>query len=144
MSLRLKYQNLKTSGCKYIGIRKFKFDGKNFYINRAHWVFCDSELKSSNISNFNTITLKSIRINRYTEWLNPILLSVCFIYPMSGRYSTNRDRKGWPGSEIQMYYGCPCQSNRWMIFLVFPLSMMKVISNSFFTRARQDFKNSFR
>ena len=23
------------------------------------------------------------------------------------RYSTNWDRKGWPGSEIQMYYGCP-------------------------------------
>jgi len=24
------------------------------------------------------------------------------------RYSTNWDRKGWPGSEIQIYYGCPC------------------------------------
>ena len=23
------------------------------------------------------------------------------------RYSTNWDRKDWPGSEIQMYYGCP-------------------------------------
>ena len=23
------------------------------------------------------------------------------------RYSTNWYRKGWPGSEIQMYYGCP-------------------------------------
>ena len=23
------------------------------------------------------------------------------------RYSTNWDRKGWPGLEIQMYYGCP-------------------------------------
>ena len=23
---------------------------------------------------------------------------------MSGRYSTNWDRKGWPGSEIQIYY----------------------------------------
>ena len=23
------------------------------------------------------------------------------------RYSTNWDRKGLPGSEIQMYYGCP-------------------------------------
>ena len=23
------------------------------------------------------------------------------------RYNTNWDRKGWPGSEIQMYYGCP-------------------------------------
>ena len=36
-----------------------------------------------------------------------VLLSVCFIYPMSGRYSTIWDRKGWPGSEIQMYYGSP-------------------------------------
>ena len=26
------------------------------------------------------------------------------------RYSTNWYRKGWPGSEIQMYYGCPWQS----------------------------------
>ena len=37
-----------------------------------------------------------------------VLLSVCFIYPMYGRCSTNWDRKGLPGSEIQMYYGCPC------------------------------------
>ena len=28
------------------------------------------------------------------------------------RYSTNWDRKGWPGSEIQMYYGCPWISER--------------------------------
>ena len=27
---------------------------------------------------------------------------------MSGRYSTNWDRKGWPGLKIQLYYGCPC------------------------------------
>ena len=39
-----------------------------------------------------------------------VLLSDCFIYPMSGRYSTNWDQKGWPGSEIQMYYGCPVTS----------------------------------
>ena len=39
-------------------------------------------------------------------------LSVYFIYPMSGRYSSNWDRKGWPGSEIQMYYGCPRFSNK--------------------------------
>ena len=25
------------------------------------------------------------------------------------RYSKNWDRKGWPSSEIQMYYGCPCK-----------------------------------
>ena len=35
-----------------------------------------------------------------------VRLSVC-IYIMSGRYSTIWDQKGWPGSEIQMYYGCP-------------------------------------
>ena len=35
------------------------------------------------------------------------MINACFVYPMSGRYSTNWDRKGWPGSEIQMYYGCP-------------------------------------
>ena len=33
-----------------------------------------------------------------------VLLIVCFIYPMSGRYSTKWDWKGWPSSE--MYYGC--------------------------------------
>ena len=29
-----------------------------------------------------------------------VLLSVCFIYPLSGRYSTNLDQKGltWPGN----------------------------------------------
>ena len=37
-----------------------------------------------------------------------VLLIVCFINPMSVRYSTNWDRKGWPGSEIKMYYGWPC------------------------------------
>ena len=46
--------------------------------------------------------LKSDRVNRL------VLLSVCFINTMSRRYSTNWDRKGWPGSEIQMYNGCPC------------------------------------
>ena len=45
--------------------------------------------------------LKSDRVNLVA----PASTSVCFIYPMSGRYSTNWDRKGWPGSEIQMYYG---------------------------------------
>ena len=34
-------------------------------------------------------------------------------------YSTNWDRNGWPGSEIQMYYGCPCPifPNIWSILL---------------------------
>ena len=45
---------------------------------------------------------KSDRVN-----LVPTASRVCFIYPMSGRYSTKWDRKGWPDSEIQMYYGCP-------------------------------------
>jgi len=35
------------------------------------------------------------------------LLSVCYIYPLFWRYSTYWDRKGWPGSEIKMYHGCP-------------------------------------
>ena len=46
--------------------------------------------------------LKSDRVNLVAQ------LSVCFIYPMSGRYNTNWDRKSWPSSEIQMYYGCSC------------------------------------
>ena len=39
-----------------------------------------------------------------------VLLIVFFINPMSVQCSTNWDRKGWPGSEIQMYYGSPCNS----------------------------------
>ena len=34
-----------------------------------------------------------------------VLLSVC------GRYSTNWDQKSWPGSEIQIYSGCPWNIN---------------------------------
>ena len=52
------------------------------------------------------LNLMSDRINRVAP--GSPLLSVCLIYPMFGRYSTNWDRKDWPGSEIQMYYGCPC------------------------------------
>ena len=50
--------------------------------------------------------LKSDRVNLVAPASHGlVLLSVCLIYPMSGRYSTNWDRKGWPGSEIQMYHG---------------------------------------
>ena len=41
-----------------------------------------------------------------------VILSVCFIYPMSGPYSTNWDRKRWPGSKVQMYYSC-----QWLSYL---------------------------
>ena len=48
--------------------------------------------------------LKSDRVNLVAP-ASPI---ECLLYlPMSGWYCTNWDRKGWPGSEIQMYYGCP-------------------------------------
>ena len=61
-------------------------------INLTHlWPFMKSK--------FN---LKSDRVNVVAP-ASP--LSVCFMYPMSWRYSTIWDRKGWPGSEIQMYYG---------------------------------------
>jgi len=39
-------------------------------------------------------TLKSNRVNLVASAI--VLLSVFFIYPMSGRYSTNWDRKGDP------------------------------------------------
>ena len=55
-----------------------------------------------------TSNLSEINYNQLLPRL--VLLSVCFIYPLSGQYSTNWDRKGWPGSEIQMYYGCPCSA----------------------------------
>ena len=50
------------------------------------------------------INLKSDRVNLVAP-ASPIecLLSL----PNVRRYSTNWDRKGWPGSEIQIYYGCP-------------------------------------
>ena len=41
-------------------------------------------------------------VNVYSTWPRHL------VTPASpGRYSTNWDRKGWPGSEIQMYHGCP-------------------------------------
>ena len=46
--------------------------------------------------------LKSNRVNLVASAI--VLLSVFFIYPMSGQYSTNWDRKGWTGLDIQMYY----------------------------------------
>ena len=49
----------------------------------------------------------SIKSARSTLLHRLVLLSVCFINPMSVRYSTNWDQKGWPDSEIKMYYGCP-------------------------------------
>ena len=50
--------------------------------------------------------LKSDRVNLAAPASHIECLLFC---PMSGRYSTNWDLKGWPGSEIQMYYGCPCK-----------------------------------
>ena len=33
----------------------------------------------------------------------------CLLYlPNVRAIQSNWDRKGWPGSEIKMYYGCPC------------------------------------
>ena len=46
--------------------------------------------------------LKSNRVNLVASAI--VLLSVFFIYPISGQYSTNWDRKGWTGLDIQMYY----------------------------------------
>ena len=60
------------------------------------WLFSKSKLNP-----------KSDRVNLVAPL---VLLNVWIIYPMSRRYSTNWVRKGWPGSEIQMYYGCPCGS----------------------------------
>jgi len=48
------------------------------------------------------------------------------------RYSTNWDRKGCPGSEIQMYYGCPCKvdvrdSDKfvWLELCMFPVNILE-------------------
>ena len=56
-----------------------------------------------------------------------VLFGVCFIYPMSRRYSTNWDRKNWPGSEIQMYYGCPCCLFIFMILSNKPVTLFAQI-----------------
>ena len=59
--------------------------------------------------------LKADRVNLVAPSII-VLLSVCLIYPMSGRYSTNLDRKSWPGSEIQMYYYCcPCYVSKFVL-----------------------------
>ena len=54
---------------------------------------------------FNLYEAQSLTVSTLLH--RPVLLSVHFINPMSVRYSTNWDRKGWPDSEIKMYYGCP-------------------------------------
>ena len=41
---------------------------------------------------------QSLTASTLLHWL--VLLSVCFIYPMSGKYSKNWDWKDWPSSEI--------------------------------------------
>ena len=53
-------------------------------------------------------SIKSDRVNLVAPASQ--LLIVCFINPMFVRYSTNWDRKGWPGSEIKMYHGCLWES----------------------------------
>ena len=58
-----------------------------------------THLWSLSKSKFNLKSTASTLLHRL------VLLNVCFIYPMSGRHSKNWDRKGWPGSENQMY---PC------------------------------------
>ena len=69
-----------------------KFFLKKFSTRKTHpW--------PSSKSKFN---LKSDRVN--------LVAPASPIYPISRRYSTNWDRKGWPGSEIQSYYGWPWES----------------------------------
>jgi len=50
----------------------------------------------------------------------------CLIYPMYGQYSTNWERNGWPGSEIQMYYGYTC-----LVFSVWLTNFKLTIFTSF-------------
>ena len=45
------------------------------------------------------------------------------------RYSTNWDRKGWPGSEILMYYGCQWTMYQWYDFSALSHTNMR---NAFF------------
>ena len=55
-----------------------------------------------------------------------VLLSVCFINPIYVRYSTNWDRKGWPGSEIKMYYCYP-----WLTVFFLTILILCGLNNSF-------------
>ena len=48
-----------------------------------------------------------------------VLLSVCVIYPMFGCYSTNWDRKSWPGSKNQMYNSCPWNDYQKSLYFLF-------------------------
>ena len=77
------------------------------FLSRAHlWSFSKSK--------FN---LKSDRVNLVAP-ASPI---DCLLYLPNVRaiYSTNWDQKGWPGSEIQMYYkGCPCFETHLELFSV--------------------------
>ena len=60
----------------------------------------------------NTISSTSaplVKVNQHIWSINSDRVNL--VTPASpvpkARYSTNWDRKAWPGSEIKMYYGCP-------------------------------------
>ena len=64
----------------------------------------DTHLCPFSKSKFNLYEASSLTASTLLHRL--VLFIVCFITSMSVGYSTNLDRKGWPGSEIKMYYGC--------------------------------------
>ena len=72
-------------------------------------------------------TFSKSKFNLKSDCINLVVpaspISVCFIYPMSGRYSTNWDRKGWPGSEIQMHYDCPSRERFYRDAKIFVLEV---------------------
>ena len=114
------YTNVKTSKKKFgsfVQRNSFKFPAlKNkskLNLNVHCTVYCTvhcTELATTRTSSplvkVNSTYMKNKVWPRQPCCTGYTLLVVCFINPMSARYSTNWDRKGWPGSEIKMYYGC--------------------------------------
>ena len=82
----------------------FCFTVKSRFFFHRHFVFEISFIPRTSDLSIKVNSTWSLTASTLLNRL--VLLSVCFIYPMSGRYSTNWDWKGWPGLEIQTYYGC--------------------------------------
>ena len=93
------------------------FGGRNRLFWFPHFENClEDYLASSRTLDPDSKSKFNLGLTTSTLLHRLVLLSVCFIYPMSGRYNTNWDRKGWPGSEIQMYYGCPWTERKYMLY----------------------------
>ena len=75
-----------------------------FCLNKAFCAYCSTR---TSVLQY-TLPFSKSKLNLYEALTSDRVNLVAPASPVHrARYSTNWDRKGWPGKEIQMYYGCP-------------------------------------